>query len=347
MENSEVEVLAFGVQTWDELALLEQAFAGRYRLRCLQLPLNATTATLAEGHEVVSCSVNAELDAPVLRALADGGTRLVAQRSIGYDNVDLAEARRLGLTIARVEHYSPFAVAEFAWTLALAVNRGLARAVGRTRDFDFRLDGLLGRQVHGMVVGVIGTGRVGTAFTSIASGFGVRLLGWDIKTSAVAEGLGLRYVELDELLERCDLVSLHVPLLPETHHLLDEQALRRMKKDAILVNSSRGGLIDEQALLAALREGRIGGVGLDLYEEEPGLYLDGVTHGGIADHVLARLMAFPNVLVTSHQAYFTRESIGQIVATTLDNIDAYFAGRTTDSTLVAPASGLARRSTGG
>ncbi|WP_405007640.1 2-hydroxyacid dehydrogenase [Kitasatospora purpeofusca] len=328
-----MEILAYGVQA-DERPLLEKAFAGRHALRCLSVFLNRDTAPLAAGYPVVSSSVNAELDAGTLAVLAAGGTGLVAQRSTGFNNIDLDAAAGLGLTIARVSHYSPYAVAEHAWTLALAVNRRLTRAANRSREFDFRLDGLLGRDIHGMTVGVIGTGKIGECFTRIAAGFGTHLLGWDITPNPACLDLGLTYTELPELLSRADLVSLHVPLLPSTHHLIDAAALARMKEDAILVNSSRGGLVDSAALVEVLRAGHLSGVGLDVYEEESGVFFTDQSIQGITDDTLARLVTFPQVLVTSHQAYFTRTAVGQIIDATVRNIDDFANGRTNGNILV-------------
>ncbi|WP_236240959.1 2-hydroxyacid dehydrogenase [Streptomyces sp. CC228A] len=332
-----MDVLAFGVQA-DEKPLLEEAFAGRHAVRCLDVFLNADTAPIAAGYEAVSTSVNADLSAPVLRTLAAGGTRLVAQRSTGFNNIDLDVARDLGLTVARVRSYSPYSVAEFAWALAMAVNRRIVRAATRTRDFDFRLDGLLGRDMRGRTAGVLGTGRIGTAFARIAHGFGMRLLGWDLAPSPDCLELGMAYVEKEVLFREADLVSLHVPLLPETHHLVDADALRAMKDDALLVNSSRGGLVDTDALVAELRAGRFRGVGLDVYEAEAGLFYLDKSLQGVDDDTLARLMTFPNVLVTSHQAYYTAEALAEIIATTVQNVSDYAEGRRSGNVLVpAPA----------
>ncbi|WP_316525489.1 2-hydroxyacid dehydrogenase [Kitasatospora brasiliensis] len=328
-----MEILAYGVQA-DERPLLEKAFTGRHELRCLDLTLNRDTAPLAAGYPAVSSSVNAVLDAETLTALAAGGTKLIAQRSTGFNNIDLDAAADLGLTIARVSQYSPYAVAEHAWTLALAVNRRLTRAATRSREFDFRLDGLLGRDIHGMTVGVIGTGKIGECFARIAAGFGTELLGWDIAPNPACQELGMTYTELPELLTHADLVSLHVPLLPSTHHLIDGAALARMKDDAILINSSRGGLIDSAALVQTLRTGRLSGVGLDVYEEETGVFFTDRSIHGITDDTLARLVTFPQVLVTSHQAYFTHTAVGQIIDATARNIDDFAAGRRNENTLV-------------
>ncbi|NUP20246.1 MAG: 2-hydroxyacid dehydrogenase [Streptomyces sp.] len=272
--------------------------------------------------------------ARVLQTLAAGGTQMVAQRSTGFNNIDLLVAERLAMTVARVSYYSPYSVAEFAWTLAMAVNRRVVRASTRTRDFDFRLDGLMGRDLHGRTVGVLGTGKIGEAFARIAHGFGMNLLGWDIAENPACVRLGMRYVPKDQLLAESDLISLHVPLIPETRHLIDAGALKAMKDDAILVNSSRGGLIDSAALVAELREGRFTGVGLDVYEAEAGLFFLDKSLQAIEDDTLARLITFPNVLVTSHQAYYTREAVGQIVEATLKNVLDYRAGRRSENVLV-------------
>ncbi|MFF5443585.1 2-hydroxyacid dehydrogenase [Streptomyces sp. NPDC012888] len=330
-----MEILAFGVQA-DERPLIEEAFAGRHEVRCLDVFLTEDTAPIAAGYEVVSSSVNADLGGRVLRALAAGGTRMIAQRSTGFNNIDLDAARELGLTVSRVSYYSPYSVAEFAWTLAMAVNRRIVRASNRTRDFDFRLDGLMGRDLRGRTAGVVGTGKIGEAFTRIAAGFGMNLLGWDVVENPACVDLGMKYVDKEDLFARSDLISLHVPLLAATHHLVDARALRTMKDDAILVNSSRGGLVDTEALVAELRAGRFAGVGLDVYEAEAGLFFLDRSLEAVEDDTLARLVTFPNVVVTSHQAYYTHEAVGQIVAATLHNVQSYVAGRTTENTLTAP-----------
>ncbi|MFG3087674.1 2-hydroxyacid dehydrogenase [Streptomyces antibioticus] len=328
-----MEILAFGVQA-DEKPLIERAFAGHHDIRCLDVLLNEDTAPIAAGYEAVSSSVNAVLDGPVLEILAAGGTRLIAQRSTGFNNIDLAAAERLGLTVARVSYYSPYSVAEFAWTLAMAVNRRVVRASTRTRDFDFRLDGLMGRDMHGRTAGVLGTGKIGEAFARIAHGFGMRLLGWDVAENPACMELGMKYVGKDQLLAESDLISLHVPLMPETQHLIDANALKAMKDDAILVNSSRGGLIDTAALVSELREGRFAGVGLDVYEAEAGLFYVDRSLETVEDDTLARLVTFPNVLVTSHQAYYTEDAVGQIVDATVKNVLDYSAGRRSENVLV-------------
>ncbi|MET7361522.1 2-hydroxyacid dehydrogenase [Streptomyces sp. NPDC005562] len=328
-----MEILAFGVQA-DEKPLIEKAFAGHHDVRCLDVFLNEDTAPIAAGYEIISASVNATLNNHVLQTLAAGGTQMIAQRSTGFNNIDLRVAERLGLTVARVSAYSPYSVAEFAWTLAMAVNRRIVRASNRTRDFDFRLDGLMGRDLRGRTVGVLGTGKIGEAFTRIAHGFGMRLLGWDVAENPACAALGMTYVEKDRLLAEADLVSLHVPLLPSTRHLIGADALRTMKDDAILVNSSRGGLIDTHALVGELRAGRFTGVGLDVYEAEAGLFFLDKSLEVVEDDTLARLVTFPNVVVTSHQAYYTTDAVGQIIDTTVRNVLDYSAGRRSENVLV-------------
>ncbi|GAA3056577.1 2-hydroxyacid dehydrogenase [Streptomyces roseofulvus] len=331
-----MEILAFGVQA-DEKPMIERAFAGHHDVRCLDVFLTEDTAPIAAGYEIISTSVNAILDHRVLQTLAAGGTQMIAQRSTGFNNIDLEVAERLGLTVARVSSYSPYSVAEFAWTLALAVNRRIVRASNRTRDFDFRLDGLMGRDLRGRTAGVVGTGKIGEAFARIAHGFGMRLLGWDVVENPACAELGMEYVDKDRLLAEADLVSLHVPLLPATHHLLDAAALKAMKDDAILVNSSRGGLVDTEALVTELRAGRFAGVGLDVYEAEAGLFFLDKSLAGIEDDTLARLVTFPHVVVTSHQAYYTEDAVGQIIDTTVQNVLDYTAGRRGENVLVPRA----------
>ncbi|MEU8465201.1 2-hydroxyacid dehydrogenase [Streptomyces sp. NPDC029003] len=328
-----MEILAFGV-TADEKPLMERAFSGQQEVRCLDVFLSEDTAPIAAGYEIISSSVNADLGARVLRILAAGGTRMIAQRSTGFNNIDLDVARQLGMTVGRVSHYSPYSVAEFAWTLAMAVNRRIVRASNRTRDFDFRLNGLMGRDLRGRTAGVLGTGKIGEAFTRIAHGFGMNLLGWDVAQNPACLELGMTYVDKETLLAGADLVSLHVPLLESTHHIIDAAALKAMRDDAILVNSSRGGLIDTDALVTELRAGRFAGVGLDVYEAEAGVFFLDKSLEAVEDDTLARLVTFPHVVVTSHQAYYTSDAVGQIIDTTVANVADYLAGRRSENTLV-------------
>ncbi len=288
--------------------------------------LDAQTAPLAAGFEVVCPFVNDVLNAEVLDALAAGGTRLIALRSAGFNHVDLAAAQRLGLTVVRVPAYSPHAVAEHAVGMILTLNRHLHRACNRTREGDFSLDGLLGFDLAGKTVGVVGTGQIGQVFARIMAGFGCRVLAFDPFPQAVLSALGVRYVTLPDLLAQSDIVSLHCPLNADTHHLIDAGALARMKTGAMLINTSRGGLIDSPALIDAHKSGQLGHLGLDVYEEEADLFFEDHSADVLQDDVFARLLTFPNVIVTAHQAFFTREALAGIADTTLANVAAWASG---------------------
>jgi D-lactate dehydrogenase len=297
-----------------------------FALHCLETRLDADTASLAAGYEVVCAFVNDDLSAPVLERLHAGGTRLIALRSAGYNHVDLGAATRLGLPVVRVPAYSPHAVAEHAVALVLALNRRLHRAFNRTREGDFSLHGLTGFDLCGKTVGVVGTGQIGAVFARIMHGFGCRVLLHDPHPDSSLSALGARYVALDELLVASDIISLHCPLTPATRHLIDRHSLARMKHGAMLINTGRGALVDTPALIGALKSGQLGYLGLDVYEEEADLFFEDRSDQPLQDDVLARLLTFPNVIVTAHQAFLTREALAAIATTTLDNIAAWQAG---------------------
>jgi D-lactate dehydrogenase len=289
--------------------------------------LRAETAALAQGHEAVCAFVNDHLDEPVLRALQQGGTRVVALRSAGFNHVDLAAAARLGLPVVRVPEYSPYAVAEHAAALVLALNRKVHRSYARVRELNFSLEGLVGFDLHGKTVGIVGTGRIGRVAARIFTGFGCRVLASDIRPDAsLVSELGVQYVELDELYARSDIVTLHVPLTPETRHMVDARALQAMKPGGTLINTGRGALIDSKALIGVLKSGHLGAAGLDVYEEEEGVFFEDLSSSVLQDDVLARLLTFPNVLVTSHQAFLTAEALANIATTTLANVTAFERG---------------------
>jgi D-lactate dehydrogenase len=289
--------------------------------------LDAETAVLARGFTAVCPFVNDVVDEAVLERLHEGGTRLVTLRSAGFNHVDLNAAKRLGIAVTRVPAYSPHAVAEHAVGMILTLNRRLHRAVARTREGDFSLNGLLGFDLHGKTVGVIGTGIIGRVFGNIMAGFGMQLLCYDPgKPADDLLARGAHYVGLDELLSKSDIVSLHCPLLPSTYHLIDERALSRMKRGAMLINTGRGGLVESRALVGALKSGQLGHLGLDVYEEEGGLFFEDHSDNLLQDDVLARLLMFPNVVITAHQAFFTREALMEIANTTLGNMKAWLDG---------------------
>lgn len=293
----------------------------------LEARLTVETAALAQGHAAVCSFVNDDVDAQVLEVLRAGGTRLLALRSAGYNHVDLAAAARLGLPIVRVPEYSPHAVAEHAVTLVLALNRKIHRAYARVREWNFSLDGLVGFDLHGKTVGVIGTGRIGLAAARIFHGFGCRVLAFDARPNpALTAELGIGYAALGQIYRESDVISLHVPLTPTTHHMIDAEALAAMKPGAMLVNTGRGALIDSRALIDALKKGHLGAAGLDVYEEEEGVFFQDLSNRVLQDDVLARLLTFPNVLVTSHQAFLTAEALASIAQVTLANVSAFERG---------------------
>ncbi len=329
-----MHVQVYSTRGYDRDALARANRQG-HELRFTEAMLGPLTAVLADGCEAVCCFVDDRLDAPVLQALHGHGVRLVTLRATGFNNVDLQEADRLGIAVMRVAHYSPHAVAEFAVALMLSLNRKIHRAYNRVRESNFLLDGLLGFDLYGKTVGIVGTGRIGSAVARILAGFGCRVLAWDRKPDPGCRSLGCRYVSLEELLEAADIVTLHLPLTPDTHHLIDASTLARMKSGAMLINTSRGALVDANALIGALKRRRLGAVGLDVYEEEEHLYFRDLSNEIIDDDTFARLLTFPNVLVTAHQAFFTREALTTIAETTIANLEAFGQGRETTNTLHA------------
>jgi len=323
-----MKTAVFSARRYDKTMLAQanaNAAAG-HELRFLEDRLSAATAALAEGCAAVCVFVNDTVDAEVLEILARQGTGLVATRSTGYNHIDAAAAARLGIAVVRVTDYSPHSVAEFAVGLLLAVNRKIARASVRTRDGNFDLDGLMGVDLHGKTVGVIGTGKIGTIFARIMAGFGCSVVGYDRYPAPAFEALGGRYVDIDALLDCSDVVSLHCPLTPETRHIVNAASLARAKRGSILVNTSRGGLVDTEAAIAALKSGQLGGLAIDVYEQEASLFFQDLSSTIITDDVIQRLVSFPNVIVTGHQAFFTVEAIGQIMRTTIESITAFEQG---------------------
>lgn len=289
--------------------------------------LGPETVALARGYPVVCAFVNDDLGAPVIEQLASFGTTMIAMRCAGYNNVDLAAAARCGVEIARVPAYSPHAVAEHAVALLLTLNRKVHRAYNRVREGNFSLNGLVGFDLFGRTAGLVGLGKIGRCLARILRGFGMTVLAHDVKPdSEFAESAGVRFVGLDELLLASDVVSLHVPLSPATHHMIDAARIGRMKRGAVLVNTSRGGLVDTAALIDALKSGQIGAAGLDVYEEESDYFFRDRSDRAIDDDVLARLLTFPNVLVTSHQAFLTSDALDNIAETTIGNIGAFLRG---------------------
>lgn len=332
-----MRVAVFSEKSYDRTYLTEANANGRHELTFFQPHLDASTIALAAGFPAVCVFVNDSLDAAVLRELAANGTRLIALRCAGFNNVDLDAARKLGLTVARVPAYSPHAVAEHTVGLILSLNRKIHRAFNRVREGNFALEGLLGFDLHGKTAGIVGTGKIGLCVTRILAGFGCRLLVHDPYHDPECERLGAKYVSLDELWEQSDIITLHCPLTPQTHHLINAESLSRMKDGVMLINTSRGGLVDTPAAIDALKSGKLGYLGLDVYEEEGDLFFEDLSHTMIQDDVFSRLLVFPNVLITGHQAFFTHEALRNIAETTIENITAFETGEGTLHVVPAPA----------
>lgn len=322
-----LRVAFFDTRAYDRAAFQQANAEFGHDLTFFEPRLTRDTARLAGDHQVVCSFVNDRLDRPALEVLHRLSVRLIALRSAGYNHVDLDAAAELGLPVVRVPEYSPYAVAEHTVALLLALNRKIHRAYARVRDWNFALDGLVGFDLHGKTVGLVGTGRIGRAAAAIFHGFGCRVLAFDPQPDpALSAQLGVQYVELDALYRESDVISLHVPLTPATHHLIDEAALARMKPGVVLLNTGRGALIDSRALIAALKRGQIGGAGLDVYEEEEGVFFTDLSNQVLQDDVLARLLTFPNVLVTAHQGFLTREALANIAQVTLENVATFARG---------------------
>lgn len=292
--------------------------------------LNEDTVSLAAGFDAVCVFVNDVVNAAVVKALYDYGVKVIALRCAGFNNVDM-KACRGKIRVFRVPAYSPYAVAEHAMALLLTVNRHTHKAHNRTREFNFSLQGLSGFDLHGKTVGIVGTGKIGRVFADICRGFGMQILAYDKFPNPTA---GLEYVTLEELLRRSDIISLHCPLNEETEHMVDTAAIDQMKPGTVIINTSRGGLIDTDALIEGLKEGKIGAACLDVYEEEGEVFYEDFSGQIVQDDKLVRLIAMPNVIVTSHQAFLTNEALDNIAATTVDNLVKFFAGTPDVSTEV-------------
>ncbi|MBU2720158.1 2-hydroxyacid dehydrogenase [Acidithiobacillus ferridurans] len=318
--------LVTSARPYDE-QFLSAANHGRYELVFLETALSADTAFIAQGYPAICPFVDDTLDAKTLETIARLGTKLLVLRSTGFNHVNIPAAEKYGITVMRVRDYSPYAVAEYAVGLMLTLNRHLHKAYNRVRDGNFLLDGLLGFDMHGKTVGIVGTGKIGQALARILHGMGCHLLGYDTVVNPACLELGVAYVPLEELLAKSQIVSLHVPLLPETRHLMNAERFALMPDGAVLINTSRGPLIDTTALIAALKSRHLGAVGLDVYEEEAELYFKDHCDDIICDDSFERLLTFPNVIVTGHQAFFTREALKTIADTTIQNLDDYSDGK--------------------
>jgi D-lactate dehydrogenase len=341
-----VKVAIFSTKSYDRTFLEAANTTYGHELVFFEPRLTSETSILAAGFSAVCVFVSDQLDAGVLASLAQQGTRLIALRSAGFNHVDLVAAQEQDLVVMRVPAYSPHSVAEHTVGLILALNRKLHRAYARVREGNFALDGLLGFDLHGRTIGIIGTGQIGTVVAQIMHGFGCRILAHDLFPNPVCVALGVDYINLPELLAESDIITLHCPLTPETHYLIGAQALRQMKHDVMLINTSRGALVDTRAVIEALKSGRIGALGLDVYEEEADLFFEDLSNHLIQDDVFARLLTFPNVLVTGHQAFFTRNALERIAETTLANITAFEQGHTSSNVVTVDRIMVNQKETG-
>jgi D-lactate dehydrogenase len=321
-----VDVAVFSTKPYDKVFLNASNTSFSHKLQFYESRLTHETTPVATGYPAVCVFVNDVLDAQVIEDLAASGTKLVALRCAGFNNVDLAAAAKHGITVVRVPAYSPYAVAEHTVAMMLSLNRRVYRAYNRVRESNFSLDGLLGFDMHGQTVGIIGTGQIGEVVTRIMTGFGCVVLASDPYPNPKVVNLGAQYVELPELFARSDIITLHCPLTPETHHLVNEQSIAQMKGGVMIINTSRGALLDTLAVVEAMKNGQIGYLGMDVYEEEADVFFEDLSGKILQDDVLARLMTFPNVLITSHQAFFTRNALQNIADTTLNNISLFERG---------------------
>lgn len=321
------KMLVFSSREYDKEFLAKSAQENNIKLKFVEAKLDQETARLAEGYEAICIFVNDIANADVLQVLHDKGVRFIALRCAGFNNVDLEAAQKFGICVSRVPAYSPYAVSEHTVGLMLALNRKIHRAHMRVRDGNFALNGLLGFDMNNKTVGVIGTGRIGALVAkAVSQGFGCKVIAYDKYENEQLLEMGVKYASLDEIFSTSDIISLHCPLMPETYHIISEETVAKMKKGVMIINTSRGALIDAAAAVEALKDGQIGAMGLDVYEEEADLFFEDLSNRVITDDVFARLITMPNVIITGHQAYFTREALTNIADTTIHNLLSFIAG---------------------
>lgn len=322
-----MDITFFSSKVYDRQYFESENKRFQHRLTFLEAPLNERTVVMTGGAEAVCIFVNDTASAQVLQQLAAGGTKLVALRCAGFNNVNLKSAAELGLKVVRVPAYSPYAVAEHTVALILTLNRKTHRAYNRVREGNFALTGLMGFDLHGRTVGLIGLGKIGLVTARILKGFGCQVLGNDVRESEEAKAIGVIYTSLDELYQQSDIISLHCPLTPQTYHLINEASISRMKEGVMLINTSRGAIINAKAVIKGLKSGKIKYLGLDVYEEEADLFFEDLSDKVIQDDVFMRLLSFNNVLITGHQAFFTTDAMQSIAQTTLQNITDFEQGK--------------------
>ncbi|MFI4912069.1 MAG: 2-hydroxyacid dehydrogenase [Sedimentisphaeraceae bacterium JB056] len=316
-----MKVIVFSTKKYDIQYLDQANEEASHEITYIESRLSEETVRLAEGFDIACIFVNDVANKAVIKGLKDCGVGVIALRCAGFNNVDLDAAEEYGVCVVRVPAYSPYAVAEHAIALMMVLDRKIHRAHNRVREGNFTLQGLAGFDMHGKTAGIIGTGKIGQLTARILKcGFGCEVIAYDIHKNQELLDIGVEYKPLDELLNRSDIISLHCPLTPETYHIIDSDSISKMKQGAMLINTSRGGLIDAAAVIEGLKTGRIGYLGLDVYEEEEYLFFEDLSNEVIHDDVFARLMTLPNVIITSHQAYFTKEALSNIAQTTIENI---------------------------
>lgn len=315
-----MNVVFFSSKNYDQQFFSQANTRHNFNLNYLEVPLNKDTAVLAKGYDAVCVFVNDVVDHEVLQELANHGVSLIALRSAGYNHVDLKAAQALGIKVVRVPAYSPYSVAEHTLALILTLNRKTHRAFNRVREGNFALHGLMGFDLNGKTVGLIGLGKIGLVTAKILKGFGCTVLGYDVQKTAEMDELGIVFTDLEHLYEASDIISLHCPLTPDTYHLINADAIANMKKGVMLINTSRGALVDTRAVIEGLKQEHIGHLGVDVYEEEADLFFEDLSDKVIQDDVFMRLLSFNNVLITGHQAFFTSNALQSIAEITLQNI---------------------------
>jgi len=327
MPKTPFRVDVFSTKPYDihylQRAVLQKGGGDQLDLRFHDSHLNARTVALADGADAVCVFVNDDVCAETIEDLAAGGCKLIALRCAGVNNVDLRAAEAKGITVCRVPAYSPHAVAEHTVALMLTLNRKIHKAYSQVREGNFALDGLMGFDMHGKTAGIVGTGLIGEGLARILLGFGCKVLAFDPSPNEACVAMGVDYVSLEDLFAASDILSLQCPLTPQTHHLIDDKAVLQMKRAVMLINTSRGAVIDTQAVLRGLKSGHIGSLGLDVYQEESSLFFEDLSSSYIPDDLFARLLTFPSVIITSHQGFFTEEALSTIAETTVSNIVSF------------------------
>lgn len=315
-----MKIALFSCKSYDKLYFSNHTNSKQHQIVLFEAPLNVANASLTKGFEAVCVFVNDQLNAETLDLISANGVKTIALRCAGFNNVDIEKAKSLGMGVYRVPSYSPEAVAEHAVALMMTLCRKTHKAYNRVREGNFSLERLDGFNINGKTIGVVGTGQIGSAFCKIALGFGARVIAYDLFPSDDLKKIGVDYVGFDELLRLSDIISLHCPLTSNNHHMFSDAQFEKMKEGAMLINSSRGGLVDTKAAIRSLKHGHLGYLGLDVYEQEAGLFFSDHSEEVIQDDLINRLMSFPNVLVTAHQAFFTKEAMEEIATVTLQNI---------------------------